>query len=398
MKMKSFRIIQLSFFLSMLLFAAICLPSVAAAEKPIVLGAAVSMTGQFSRNGLDQKMGYELWQEQVNARGGILNRKVEIKIYDDRSDPMTGARLFEKLITQDQVDLLIGPYGSSVTAAVSTAVEKHKMVMIAPGASSKAIWERGYKYVFQMITPARYQLYSALEIAKKKGYTRVALINADSAFPRDLAQGALESIKELGLKLVIHEEYPAKATDLSSLILKVKASTPDVLIAGSYLPDGVLLARQSKAANFVPKMFQYGPVGPSIPDFTKSLAETANMLLGVSQWEPSVKYAGSLEMVAALKKKYPDESPSYSTAAAYSSCEVLKMATEKAGALDQDKIREAILSMDVTTPFGRFKVGPAGDQVGHKTVLVQVQSGDSVVVWPEDAAVAEISLPFPGWK
>lgn len=388
----------ISVFLVSLLFYAFTNPGSAETKEPIVLGAAVSLTGNLARSGLDQKMGYELWVDQTNAQGGLLGRKVELKIYDDRSDPMTGARLYEKLVTSDKVDLLIGPYGSSVTAAVSTAVEKHKMVMIAPGASSKEIWERGYKYVFQMITPARYQLSSSVEIAKAHGYKTFAVINADSAFPRDLAKGALKDIKEAGLTLLLHEEYPEGANDLSSLILKIKAAAPDVLIAGSYLPDGVLLVRQSKEANLAPKMYQFGPVGPSIPDFVKSLGSSANDLLGVSQWEPSVKYPGSPELVAAFKKKFPKESPDYSMAAAYSSCEVMRMAVEKVGSLNQEKIRQAILSMDVMTPFGRFKVGPAGDQVGHKTVLVEILNGQRVVVWPAEAAVQKIVLPFPGWQ
>ena len=365
--------------------------------EPMILGAAVSLTGNFARNGLDEKMGYELWKDYVNAKGGILGRKVEFKIYDDRSEPMTGAKLYEKLITSDKVDLLVGPYGSSVTAAVSTAVEKHKMVMIAC-ASSKEIWERGYKYVFQMMTPARYQLTSAIEIAKLNGYKTFAVIAADASFPRDLAKGALEDIKNAGLKALLYEEYPEKANDLSSLVLKIKAAAPDVLIAGSYLPDSVLLTRQAKAANLAPKMFQFGPAGPSIPDFVKSLGDLSNNLLGTSQWEPTVKYPGSPEMVAAFKKKFPNESADYGMAAAYSSCEVLRMAVEKIGELDQEKLRQAILSMDVMTPFGRFKVSPAGDQVGHLTVLVQVLNGDRVVVWPSDAAVQKIVLPFPGWK
>jgi branched-chain amino acid transport system substrate-binding protein len=375
-----------------------CSFGTAEATEPIILGAAVSLTGNLARSGLDQKLGYELWKDSVNAKGGILGRKVDLRIYDDRSEPMTGAKLYEKLITSDKVDLLIGPYGSGVTAAVSTAVEKHKMVMIAPGASSKEIWERGYRYVFQMITPARYQLTSSIEIAKNSGFKTFAVINADSAFPRDLAKGALEDINSAGLKLLLHEEYPEKANDLSSLILKIKAAAPDALIVGSYLPDGVLLVRQAKAANLAPKMIQFGPVGPSIPDFVKSLGDLSNNLLGVSQWESSVKYPGSPEMVASFKKKFPGEEADYSVAAAYSSCEVMRMAVEKIRGIDQEKLRQAVLAMDVMTPFGRFKVGPAGDQVGHLTVLVQVLNGERVVVWPAEAAVQKIVLPFPEWK
>jgi len=367
-------------------------------NPPIKIGVAVSLTGALSRNGMDQKMGYELWQEKINKSGGLLGRKVELVIYDDRSDPMTGARLYEKLITDDKVDLLMGPYGSSVTAAVSTVTEKYKMVLIAPGASSNEIWERGYKYVFQIITPSRYILRSALEIAKVNGYNNIAVANADSAFSGNSAKGTLEIIEELGLNLVTHEEYPLEVKDLSSLILKIKSAEPDVVISISYLPDATLFVRQAKDANLTPKLFQFAGTGPSLPDFCKALGEDANGMVGTSQWEPGVTYSGSQEFVDSFNKKFPEASVSYSTASGYAACEILGIAVEEVQSLDQEDIREAVLALDIVTPFGRFKVDPEGNQIGHATVLVQVQDGERVVVWPEEVAEKEIILPFQGWN
>jgi len=367
-------------------------------NPPIKIGAAVSLTGSFSRSGMDQKMGYELWQEKINESGGLLGRKVELVIYDDRSEPMTGARLYEKLITDDKVDLLLGPYGSSVTAAVSTTTEKYKMVLIAPGASSKEIWERGYKYVFQMMTPARYQLRPAIVLAKSYGYNNIALVNADSAFNKDSATGVIASIEELGLNLVIHEEYPLEAKDLSSLVLKVKSAEPDVVVAICYLPDSMLFTRQAKDANLTPKMFQFGAQGPCVPDFIDNLGEDANGLMGISQWQPGVKYTGSQEFIDSFNQKFPEVKVSYSIAAAYSACELLKMAVENAQSFDQEDLREAILALDVVTPFGRFKVDPEGFQIGHDVVLIQIQDGEAFIVWPKEIAEKEVILPFQGWN
>ncbi|MHB0884519.1 MAG: amino acid ABC transporter substrate-binding protein [Bacillota bacterium] len=389
--------------LSLVLVLALALGTLAgcsgkAARKTILVGASLSLSGNLARNGLDQQRGYELWREAVNAAGGINGKQVELKVYDDSSDPQTAAKLYEKLITDDKVDLLIGPYGSNVTMAASTVAEKYKMAMITPGASSKEIWERGYKYTFQMLTPARYQLHQALQLAKDKGYTTVAIVSADSAFPRDLANGAEQSAKDLGLNLVFKEEYPEKATDLSSLVMKLKRANPDVLIAGSYLPDSVLLTRQMKEAKFAPKMIQFGPNGPALPDFAKSLGNDANNLLGVSQWEPSAAFPGSKEFVKAFTAKYPGEMPSYSVAGAYAAGQLLQMAIEKAGSLKQDQIVQALYAMDVTTIFGRFKVDQTGTQVAHAAVLIQVQNGHKKVVYPADAAETAPVLPFPGWS
>ncbi len=369
-----------------------------ASRKTILVGASLSLSGNLARNGLDQQRGYELWRDAVNAAGGITGKKVELKVYDDNSDPQTAAKLYEKLITDDKVDLLIGPYGSSVTMAASTVAEKYKMVMVTPGASSKEIWERGYKYTFQMLTPARYQLHQALQLAKEKGYKTVAIVSADSAFPRDLANGAAASAVDLGLQVIFREEYPEKATDLSSLVMKLKKANADVLIAGSYLPDAVLLVRQMKEANYGPKMIQFGPNGPALPDFAKSLGAAAENTLGVSQWEPSATFPGSADFVKAFTAKYPNEMPSYSVAGAYAAGQILQKAIEKAGSLKQDQLLQALYAVDVTTIFGKFKVDQTGAQVAHEAVLIQIQKGAKKVVYPKTVAEADPVLPFPGWS
>ena len=129
--------------------------TVVAQAADVVVGTSVALTGKYARTGQEQLQGFQMWVEEVNARGGLLGRKVALKYYDDESKPETGAKLYEKLITDDKVDLLIGPYSSDVTMAASTVAEKHKMPMVSSGASASEIWERGYQEHLRPVYPGR---------------------------------------------------------------------------------------------------------------------------------------------------------------------------------------------------------------------------------------------------
>lgn len=187
-------------------------PSQQAAAQPVKVGAALSLSGSYERFGKNMKQSYELWAEEVNARGGLLGRKIELQIYDDQSEPETGAKLYEKLITEDKVDLLLGPYSAAVTLTVTAITEKYKFPVLAAGASGAQIWNRGFKYVFGFYTQAPTYSHGALDIAKEKGYKTVALVNEDTAFPQDVVKGAEAKAKELGLEVIFKEQYPKGLT------------------------------------------------------------------------------------------------------------------------------------------------------------------------------------------
>ena len=200
---------KLKSFLSALVLgvAAQTIAAATADAKDIVVGTSVALTGKYARTGQEQLQGFEMWVDEVNARGGLLGRKVRLVHYDDESKPETGAKLYEKLITDDKVDLLIGPYSSDVTMAASTVAEKHGMPMVSSGASASEIWERGYKNIFGLYTPANTYMDQILEFAKSKGLRRVALIYENTAFPIDVGNGVKAAAKRLGMEVVFEEEY-----------------------------------------------------------------------------------------------------------------------------------------------------------------------------------------------
>jgi branched-chain amino acid transport system substrate-binding protein len=367
----------------------------AAQDNEIRVGASVALTGKYARTGQEQLQGFLIWVEEVNARGGLLGRQVVLKYYDDESKPETGAKLYEKLITDDKVDLLIGPYSSSVTMAASTVAEKHGFPMVSSGASASEIWARGYKNIFGLYTPANTYMDQILEFAKTKGLKRVALIWENTEFPRDVANGVRAKAKSLGMKLVFEEEYGKASTDFTSMIIKMKARKPDVVIGGSYLPDSVAFMRQAKENRLYAKIFAFA-VGPGLPDFGQNLGLDAEGVMGNTQWEPTLKLPGVQAFVEKYKAKYGHE-PGYHAAGGYGAGQVLEAAVKKAGSLERDKIRRALAELDIVTTFGRYKVDATGKQIGKPGYTVQWIDGERELVLPSEIATHKPIYPFRDW-
>ena len=376
------------------LFAFLVLPAVSYAQD-VVVGASVALTGKYARTGQEQLQGFQMWVDDVNARGGLLGRKVALKYYDDESKPETGAKLYEKLITDDKVDLLIGPYSSDVTMAASTVAEKYNFPMVSSGASATQIWERGYKNIFGLYTLAENYMVQILEFAKSKGLRKIALIYENTEFPRAIASGVKSKAKQLGMNVVFEEEYGKASTDFSSMIIKIKSKKPDMVIGGSYLPDSVAFMRQAKENRLYAKIFAFA-VGPALPDFGKNLGLDADGVMGNTMFEPTLKLPGIKEFAEKYKAKYGHE-PGYHAAGGYGAGQVLEDAVKKAGSLDRDKVRAALFSLDTTTTFGRFKVDATGRQIGKVGYAVQWINGNREIILPPDVATAKPVYPFKDW-
>jgi len=385
------------YFLSSLLsvvLAFIIFPA-ATHAKDIVVGTSVALTGKYARTGQEQLQGFQMWVDEVNARGGLLGQKVSLVHYDDESKPETGAKLYEKLITDDKVDLLIGPYSSDVTMAASTVAEKHNMPMVSSGASASEIWERGYKNTFGLYTLAEIYMDQILEFGKSKGLKKIALIYENTAFPRGVASGVKTKAKQLGMQVVFEEEYGKASTDFSSMIIKIKAKKVDMVIGGSYLPDSTAFMRQAKENRLFAKIFAFA-VGPGLPDFGQNLGLDAEGVMGNTQWEPTLKLPGAKEFSEKYKAKYGHE-PGYHAGGGYGAGYVLEAAVKKAGSTDRDKVRAALFALDTVNAFGRFKVDATGKQIGKPAYAVQWLGGERHVVLPAEAATAKVTYPFKDW-
>jgi branched-chain amino acid transport system substrate-binding protein len=371
-------------------------PAQAQAPPPIVIGASLSLTGIFADGGKYSLEGYQLWINQQNAKGGLLGRQLVLKYYDDQSDPATGVRLYERLINEDKVDVIMGPYGTAITAPAANVAERYKMPMICPETADVAMFHRGFTYIFQGLGPVQTYLYGVMSIAKDHGLRKLALIGPDTAFGHSLVDAVPELARGFGQSIVYTEFYPARASDFSSVIEKVKAANPDVLLAMAFPNDAIGVLRQLKQSNYAPKMF-YEAVGASDPRYVDSAGKDVNGIFSVTAWDPDNPSKENAQFKSAYRAAFHRD-PDYHAASNYSSLEVLAAAVKRAGGLDHDKLRDAIAAVRVQTLIGTWRIDPrTGIQLGYTSYILQWQNGKQVIVYPGNVAHGKPIVPFPAW-
>jgi len=342
--------------------------SIAGAQPPIRIGASLSQTGAYAVAGQNQLRGYQLCVKHTNDKGGLLGRRLELVVEDDRSEPATAVRIYEKLITQDKVNAVLSPYTSPIIDAVAEVSEKHRMPLVAFGAAASAVFKKGRKFLFMVQSPAEVWL---------EGYT-----------------GA----------------YPTGNTEFAAILTRARSAIPDAFGAATRGLDAEAVTRQIKALDMNPKMYAV-TIGGALPRFYETLGRNAEFVYVPSEWEPELvtlragglipiarQYPGARELVEAHHREYPGADLSYHTAGGYGGCQVLAEAVKRSGSLDGGKIRDAILKLDFNTVFGAFRVDPDGLQIAHKLVLFQWQDGKKVIVWPEELAPGRPRFPTPPWS
>ena len=367
-------------------------------SNEVLLGGAISLTGQYAEPAGRQVNAIKLWADEVNARGGLLGHKVALRLLDDKSDTQTSIKLYEKLITEDKVDLLLAPYSSGITEAVANVNERYKMPFVAYGASSTPIWEKGRRYIFNIVAVAEDYQKGAMHLAQQIGVKKLAIIGQDSLFPRQAGKGAKDWAQKLGIEVVLEENYPAKQTDFTALLQKIKGTGAEAIISNSYFADAAAQLRQMRELNVNVKLFS-STVGPALPNFPEQVGATAEYILGYSQWEPLpeiLKHPGMKEFVEAYEKRY-GEKPNYHAGNAYGALQVTEAALKKVGSFDNEKLRDALATIDVHSTFGRYKVDAKGLN-SHEGLTFQILRGQRKVVWPEKWAETKAELPMPEWS
>ena len=376
------------------------------AEKIIYLGAAVSETGRFSREGKDTRQGYLVWLDWVNNEyGGIKvgdeRYKVEIVMYDDEGDPDTAARLVEKLINQDRVDFLLGPYSSFLTQSASAIAEKYGKIMIEGNGSAETLFERGFQNLFAVLTPAVDYTRTALQLLANQGAKTVVIAYEDTAFPTSVADGAQSWAAEYGLEVLGVETYPVNVADVSGIMSKFKELEPDIFVGGGHFNDAILFIRAAKELDFNPKAMVI-TVGPSNPKLIEEVGADAEYVIGPTQWDASMSYAddyfGTAAEYAARYEKMWGEPPTYQAAESTATALALHIAIEQAASLDTDAVRAALRSLDVVTFYGPINFDEKGRNAGKPMGAIQIQDGAILVVAPSNAAIADLNYPAPPWK
>jgi branched-chain amino acid transport system substrate-binding protein len=364
-------------------------------EGPIKIGASLSLSGEYARIAADQHNAYKLWVKQTNEAGGLLGRQVELEVLDDRSSPETGARLYERLITEEDVDLIMGPYSSAVTGGMMSIADRYEMVNLAPMASADELFQQGAKYSFQVITPASHYLDGALDFMEEAGLKTFVVVGEDSAFPAALLAGLEDVADERGFELVYSELYPVGTRDFSAIIGKIEEAQPDAIMGGTYAEDAIAFTQQLKEQGVDAPIIAL-TVGAAENEYWESVGDAGQHIMGASHWEPGLETPGNKAFVKAYTEEY-DKEPGYHAAGSFAGMQLLGRAVEACECFDHQQIREELIDMETDTVFGEFDVDENGAQVGKIGVMVQWFDGKKEIVWPDEEKTADW-VEFTPWS
>jgi branched-chain amino acid transport system substrate-binding protein len=376
----------------------------AAAPEGVRIGVSVALTGNFARLGQLELQGLQLWTARANASGGIRvgAKKLPVSLItlDDQSDPAVSTRLTQRLITEDHVNFLIGPYSSGITQATTAIAERYAVITIAPLANAPELYSRGFKYLFGVLPLATQYLQGVLDLAHtfSPRPITIAIVSPNNIFSLAAARGAQEYAPKLGMQVVLYKDYPTTAQDFTALLSQIKALNPHIVLGTGYLNDSIQIVKQMAQLGFSPKVLGF-TIATSVPDFARSLGGLANGIIGGEWWEPTYKSSdpvfGSTEgFVAAYRQKYGEE-PTYYSAAGAAAGVLLQAAAEKAGTLDSGAVRQALLSMDTPTLFGPIKFNASGVNVKAAPAASQIVGGRAMPVYPPSAAAVKPVYPKP---
>ncbi|MPZ52665.1 MAG: ABC transporter substrate-binding protein [Acidimicrobiia bacterium] len=365
-----------------------------ASGETLRVGLAVSLSGAVADTGQKMLDGAQLWVDEGNT---ILDRPVELVVYDDESTPETSARLYDRLIATDQVDLLIGPYGSGPAAAVAEVADRHERFILMTGAAASAIFE-GSEMSVQLMSPSIHQPALPLQLAAESGIETMAAAGVDNPYGREVQDGAIRYAEEYGIEVVHQEVYEEEPRDLSSLILSMRSKSPDLVYVGAYVPDSILFTRQAQEQGLEADMFVLGATGPTTPEFVESLGVVSGHMMGTAQWHPQAPYPGAAEFVELFESTHgEDVEVDYVHATGYAGMEVLSLIAADAGSLDDQALLEAAHAAEYETLYGGFLLDETGLQIAERGVVTQIQDGEIVPVWPEGSEWEPI-IPAAGWN
>jgi len=381
----------------------------ACAEDVITLGAAVSETGKYSTNGVFTEKGYNLAVEKINSQGGVKvggkAYKLAVKFYDDESSPARGAELVDRLIKQDGIKFILGPYSSGLTKAIAPVTEQLKTPMVEANGAARSLFTNGYKYIFATLSTADQYLASVIDLAaehagalnKKPNQIKVAVVVENDPFSKDVRKGVVDQMKKYGMKLVVDDQFPRDLSDISATLTKVKALKPDVLLISGHSKGAATGVRQ--IAQMKVNVPIVGITHCDAAGIIKKFGGSAEYTLCPTQWAPTLTYKGKVfgsagDYATAFKAKYNQEPP-YQAAESSAAVVTYADALQRAGKLDKDVVRDALAKTDLMTFYGHIKFDATGKNTAKPMALYQVLKGKYVVVAPTKFAAEKAVIPRP---
>ena len=378
-----------------------------AAKPPIKIGISLPLTGNFSEPGTAAQRGYQVWRDLVNKHGGLLGRKVQLIIRDDASNQNTIVSDYNRLISEDKVDLLLATFSSLLNLPASAVAEKFHMVYVEPAGGSPAMFSRGFKYLFfaqQATAPHQADLFSnwVRRLPKAKRPKTAAYPTQDDPFTKPVIQGIQDKLEAAGIKTVYSKVYAPDTTDFDTIAAGIKSSGADLVAEGAVFDDGVGIIRSFKKLGYNPRVLFETSAPSESSLFSKAIGvkNTEGIFYAVS-WSPSAKgksYPKNQEFLKAYKKRFQGKLPAEDAADAFAAAQVLETAVRKVGKIDQDKIRDYLHGHAVKTILGPLSWDSRGAPQ-QAFLLAQWQRGKSQIVLPKVIATTKkIIFPKPNWK
>ena len=377
---------------TVVLIAALSSGARAAESTPIKIGTTQALSGHYEKFGTEQLRGLQMWVADINARGSLLGRPVQLIHYDDASRNANAEAGVRKLVEVDGVDFLVGPYSSSLTLKASAVAEELNVPMVASAASADEIWERGYRNIFGVDTPASNYL-EGFRAARDAGASSLALLYARTPFAEDVAAGLRKKAASDGLKILLDEGYPPEQLDFSATAKRLKGVDADIILGISYLEDSIAIVRAIRAEGVKPGMLAF-TVGPALREFGDRLGDQAEGVVGVVQWLRSVPLPGAQDFAYRYRKRY-GHNPGVHAAIGYSAGQVIESAVRLAGTTEHDAVREQLRTMYFRSLLGLYKADDTGRQVGKTNYLLQWQDNQRRLVAPDNLAERTLIYPLP---
>lgn len=370
----------------------------------IKVGIPVSLTGQFSLQGRQTLAGIRAWADDVNRAGGLpsagATRPVELIWRDDESRRDSVRGVTERLIGDDRIDLLIGPYSAVLTNTAAEVAQAHEKLLWNQGGASPLVYQQGNTWVVGILTPADEYLSGLLHAVREvcTDASTVGIVRAvPGAFPRDVASGVEQAAGELGFRRTLSLEFDATADDFQDVVIAVHKAAPDVLVvAGRFQNDLRIAELLTQSA---PSLGAVAVVAAGVDAFRERLGPGAENFIGPSQWELDAAgvpdYGPGVDEVRASLRLAGQPVIDYPMAQAYAVGVVMQHCVEECGTLDDGALRQAAASLDFTTFYGRFRIdADTGKQIGKPSLLVQWRQGRKVVVWPTEFRQDTLAYPW----
>ena len=350
----------------------------------ITLGSSISLTGKYATNGLHTQRGYDYAVKVINEAGGVKvggkSYKLAVKYYDDESTPARGAQLAERLIQQDGVEYMLGPYSSGMTKAIAPVSEKFGVPMVEAEGASRSLFTQGYKYLFAVLSTSEQYLATAIDFAAEKSSdpksVKIALAFEGDPFSMDVRAGVMDKINEYGMKVIIDDQLPADLSDMSTTLTKVKAMKPDALIISGHSKGAATAARQIDEMKVnVPMIALTHCEAAKVQE---KFPKTSNGFLCPTQWVETLSksdpmFGSAADWNAGFKADYPSyTSVPYQSAQASAAVYVFKEAFEAANSFDKDKLRDAISAVEMETFYGDIKFSAQGNNIAKPMFMRQI--------------------------